>query len=133
MNRELLVSELQFKAVRSSGAGGQHVNKVASKVVVSFDLENSKALTDEEKARLKTRLKSQLSNENILTLHCSDSRSQHKNKAIVIERLLSLIKEKLKVKKVRKKTKPKKSAIEKRLSDKKKKALKKSNRKPPEI
>lgn len=133
MNRELLVSELQFKAVRSSGAGGQHVNKVASKVVVSFDLENSKALTDEEKARLKTRLKSQLSNEFILTLHCSDSRSQHKNKAIVIERLLLLIKEKLKVKKVRKKTKPKKSAIEKRLSDKKKKALKKSNRKPPEI
>lgn len=133
MNRELLVSELQFKAVRSSGAGGQHVNKVASKVVVSFDLENSKALTDEEKARLKTRLKSQLSNEFILTLHCSDSRSQHKNKAIVIERLLSLIKEKLKVKKARKKTKPKKSAIEKRLSDKKKKALKKSNRKPPEI
>ena len=133
MNRELLLKELQFKAVRSSGAGGQHVNKVSSKVILSFDLLASEALLDEEKQRLQECLKTQLSNEGILSLQCSESRSQHKNKALVIERFLELLAHKLKPKKARKKTKPTKSAIEKRLNNKKKQALKKAHRKPPEL
>ena len=60
MEKEKIISELSFKAVRSSGAGGQNVNKVSSKVVLTFDLKNSKALTEEEKLLLETKLSSRL-------------------------------------------------------------------------
>lgn len=133
MRTDILLNELTFKAIRSSGAGGQHVNKVASRIELSFDIPNSQGLTKEEKERLEAKLASRLTKEGILLLSCSDSRSQHKNKAIAIERFLELIKENLKVKKARKKTKPSKNAIEKRLKSKKEKALKKANRKPPKI
>ncbi|GGD96049.1 alternative ribosome rescue aminoacyl-tRNA hydrolase ArfB [Planktosalinus lacus] len=133
MRTDILLNELTFKATRSSGAGGQHVNKVASRIELSFDIPNSQGLTKVEKERLEAKLASRLTKEGILLLSCSDSRSQHKNKAIAIERFLELIKENLKVKKARKKTKPSKSAIEKRLKSKKEKALKKANRKPPKI
>ncbi len=133
MNPEVLLNELTFKATRSSGAGGQHVNKVASRIELSFDLQNSQGLSEDEKARLQEKLASRLTKENVLLLSCSESRSQHKNKSIVIERFLNLIKENLKVRKPRKKSKPSKGAIEKRLKSKKEKALKKSTRKPPKI
>jgi len=133
MQTEALLNELTFKATRSSGAGGQHVNKVASRIELSFDIPNSKGLSEEEKERLQLKLASRLTKEGILLLSCSESRSQHKNKAIVIERFLDLIKENLKVKKPRKKSKPSKSAIEKRLKTKKEHALKKAHRKPPKI
>lgn len=133
MNSETLLNELTFKATRSSGAGGQHVNKVSSRIELSFDLQNSQGLTEEEKGRLQEKLASRLTKDGILLLSCSESRSQHKNKAIVIERFLELIKENLKVKKPRKKSKPSKTAIEKRLKSKKEHALKKAGRKPPKI
>jgi ribosome-associated protein len=133
MQTEILLNELTFKATRSSGAGGQHVNKVASRIELSFDIPNSQGLTEEEKERLQQKIASRLSKEGVLILSCSESRSQHKNKAIVIERFLELIKENLKVKKPRKKSKPSKTAIEKRLKTKKKHALKKADRKPPKI
>jgi len=133
MNTDVLISELNFKAVRSSGPGGQHVNKTASKVEVSFHLENSQALSETEKERLRNKIPTKISTDGIITLQCGETRSQHKNKAIVIERLIALIKQNLKVAKPRKKTKPSKSAIEKRLKSKKENAMKKSNRKPPKI
>lgn len=133
MNTEVLISELNFKAVRSSGPGGQHVNKTASKVEVSFHLDASEALSEIEKERLHTKLSSKISSEGILTLQCGETRSQHRNKAIVIERLVALIQQNLKVAKPRKKTKPSKGAIERRLKSKKENALRKANRKPPEI
>ena len=133
MQIEVLLNELTFKATRSSGAGGQHVNKVSSRIELSFDLKNSQALSDDEKGRLLEKLASRLTKEGFLLLSCSESRSQHKNKAIVIERFLEVIKENLKVRKPRKKSKPSKSAIEKRLKIKKEHALKKADRKPPKI
>lgn len=133
MQTEILLNELTFKATRSSGAGGQHVNKVASRIELSFDIPNSQGLTEEEKERLQQKLASRLTKDGILLLSCSESRSQHKNKAIVIERFLELVKENLKVRKPRKKSKPSKSAIEKRLKTKKEQALKKADRKPPKI
>lgn len=133
MTLETLLNELTFKATRSSGAGGQHVNKVSSRIELSFDLLNSQGLSDEEKLRLKEKLASRLTKEGMLLLSCSESRSQHKNKSIVIERFLDLIKDNLKVKKPRKKSKPSKGAIEKRLKSKKEHTLKKSRRKPPKI
>ena len=133
MNKEILISELIFKAVRSSGPGGQHVNKTASKVEVSFDLKSSNALSDSEKERLRLKLSSKLSSEDILSLQCGETRSQHRNKAIVIERLVGLIQHNLKIAKPRKKTKPSKGSIERRLKVKKVHALKKTNRQPPKI
>ena len=83
MKVEILNSELNFKAVRSSGAGGQNVNKVSSKVILSFDLKNSQALSEEEKLLLETKIASRLTSENILILNCDEDRSQLKNKTIV--------------------------------------------------
>ena len=133
MNAEKIIKELKFKAVRSSGAGGQHVNKVSSKVELLFDLQNSTEFTEEEKELLLQKLKSKLTKENVLLLSCDESRSQHKNKEIVIKRFLTLIINSLKVPKRRKATKPSKSSVQKRLDKKKKHAYKKAFRRKPEI
>jgi ribosome-associated protein len=131
MDIDTLIKELSFKAIRSSGPGGQHVNKTASKVKVVFKLRSSNALSDNEKDQLRKQLGSKITDEGNITISCGKTRSQHRNKAIVIERLIDLIQKGLKKKKKRKKTKPSKSSIEKRLLSKKKTALKKINRKPP--
>jgi ribosome-associated protein len=128
MNTEILIKELKFKAVRSSGAGGQHVNKVSSKIELTFDLQNSEGFTEEEKGLLIQKLKNKLTKENILLLQCDESRSQHKNKEIAIERFLNIISGGLIVQKPRKATKPSKSSIRKRLEKKKKQACKKAMR-----
>ncbi len=133
MDKTKIIQELQFKAVRSSGAGGQHVNKVSTKIELSFDLKASNALTDEEKERISKKLESRITKENKILLQCDESRSQHKNKDLAIKRFLDLIKSALIVPKKRRPTKPSKSAIEKRLKAKKRAALKKVNRGKPEL
>jgi ribosome-associated protein len=132
MNTEKLIKELIFKAVRSSGAGGQHVNKVSSKVVLIFDVENSKVFFEEEKELLLRNLKIKLTKEHLLILNCDENRSQHINKELVIKRFLEIITNALKVPKKRKSTKPSKSSIKKRLEKKKKQASKKAFRKRPD-
>ncbi len=129
MNKEQLLKELNFKAVRSSGAGGQHVNKVSSKVELSFTIEDSLGLSDKEKALLLKNLTNRLSKENILILSSQESRSQHRNKELVTERFFNLLAQALVVPKVRKATKPKKAAIAKRLDEKKRLSDKKESRK----
>jgi ribosome-associated protein len=133
METEKILSELTFKAVRSSGAGGQNVNKVSSKVVLSFDLSNSKALSEEEKVLIESKLSSRLTTENILILNCDEDRSQLKNKEIVIKRFLQIIKNALIVPKIRKTTKIPKSVIKKRIKDKKNTSEIKQNRRKPEL
>ena len=131
MNREQLFTELTFKAVRSSGAGGQNVNKVSSKVVLTFDLNKSQGLSEIEKTLLVTNLNSRLTSENVLILNCDEDRSQLKNKEIVIKRFFELLKKGLFVPKERKATKVPKAAIRKRIKDKKNLGeIKKSRRKP---
>jgi ribosome-associated protein len=129
----LLISELTFKAIRSSGAGGQHVNKVSSKVVLNFDLTNSQVFSEEQVALLLKNLSTRLTSDGILILHSDESRSQHKNKELVIKRFLELIQQGLKVPKKRKPTKVPRAVKLKRLSKKKQQADKKADRKPPEI
>jgi len=133
MDSEKILREITFKAVRSGGPGGQHVNKTASKVEVRFNIKDTQALSEKEKEKLFDKLSTRITSEGILKLSCSETRSQHRNKAIVIDRLFDLIKIKLKNTKLRKKTKPSKNAIEKRLISKKNQALKKVNRRPPKI
>lgn len=131
MNKDILQSELQFKAVRSSGAGGQNVNKVASKVELTFDLEASIGLSDVEKNRLKRKIGNRLTTENVLLLQCEESRSQHKNKALVIDRFFELIKDGLIVPKKRIATRVPRAVVKKRLKTKKVRSERKANRKPP--
>jgi ribosome-associated protein len=131
METEKILSELTFKAVRSSGAGGQNVNKVSSKVVLSFDLSNSKALSEEEKVLIESKLSSRLTAENILILNCDEDRSQLKNKEIVMKRFLEIVKKALIVPKIRKATKIPKSVIKKRIKDKKNTSEIKQNRRKP--
>ncbi len=133
MNKEKLLTEIAFKAVRSSGAGGQNVNKVSSKVVLTFDLNNSLALDYEQKQLILDKLSSRLTSENILILNCDEDRSQLKNKTIVTKRFFEIIKTALHVPKERKETKVPKGVIEKRLNNKKSNSEIKENRKKPDF
>jgi ribosome-associated protein len=131
MDKTLLISEVTFKAVRSSGPGGQNVNKIASKILLSFDLVLSKALTEDEKALLQIKLASKLSQENILLITSQEDRSQLKNKEIAIKKFLKIIENGLKIDKPRKETKIPRGIKEKRLNAKKVMSVLKQNRKKP--
>lgn len=131
MDEKQLIREAEYKAVRSSGAGGQNVNKVSSKVELHFKLQDSEAFSEEEKERVIRKLSSRLTNSEELILQCDESRSQHKNKELVTQRFVTLIKQALIKPKPRKKTKPSKAAKLKRLREKKKLSNKKSSRKDP--
>ncbi len=133
MKKEIVLKELRFKAIRSSGAGGQHVNKVSSKVELSFAILDSEGLSYAEKERLLLKLNTRLTKENLLILQCDEARSQHKNKDLVVKRFLDVLKRALHIPKKRKPTKPSKSSIEKRLKSKKAAASKKLTRKKPNL
>lgn len=128
-----MLTELQFKAVRSSGAGGQNVNKVSSKVMLSFDVKDSHALTDEEKTLLTSKLASKLTSEQVLILTCDEDRSQLKNKTIVTKRFLELLKTALIVPKKRKPTQIPRGVIEKRIKAKRNLSEIKQNRRKPKF
>ncbi|WP_091621883.1 alternative ribosome rescue aminoacyl-tRNA hydrolase ArfB [Maribacter orientalis] len=133
MNKDQILTELQFKAIRSSGPGGQHANKVSSKVELSFEPNTSNGLTEREKKRIQLKLDNKLTNDGVLILQCDESRSQHKNKQLVIKRFFKLLEKSLIVPKPRRKSKPTRSSIEKRLKGKKIASLKKINRGKPEF
>ena len=129
MKVEILNSELNFKAVRSSGAGGQNVNKVSSKMVLIFDVATSQGLDDTEKFLLKTKLKTRISQENLLILTCDEDRSQLKNKRIIIKRFFEMLEKALVKPKKRIATKSTKGANERRIQEKKKAGEIKAGRK----
>ena len=133
MNLDQLLPELTFRAIRSSGSGGQHVNKVSSKVELHFFIENSAILSNEQKQLLFKSLKSRLTKDKELILQCDESRSQHKNKELVIKRFFELIKKGLIVPKKRKPTKIPKSVIRKRLKSKRIRSERKVSRKKPDL
>lgn len=133
MNKETLIKELKYKAIRSSGAGGQHVNKVSSKVVLSFDVSNSKGLSTREKIRLYKNLASRLTKEKILILSCEESKSQTQNKARVIERFLEVITAGLYVPKRRIASKPSKASIKRVKEGKRRRGELKNSRKKPTL
>jgi ribosome-associated protein len=128
-----IISEAQYKAVRSSGAGGQNVNKVSSKVVLTYDVQRSEALSEEEKELLKVNLSSRLTTDFVLILNCDEDRSQLRNREIVTKRFLEVVKKGLEVPKIRKATKIPKSAIRKRIKNKKNVSQIKMNRRKPNL
>ncbi len=133
MNKEILLSELQFKASKSSGPGGQHVNKVASKIELYFDLDNSEGLSDEEKNLIRIKLNNKISKTGILILYSQDSRSQHKNKETVIKSFFKLLTNSLIRPKQRKATKPTRSSLLKKAKNKQNHSLKKQLRRKPNV
>ena len=120
--------ELTFKTSRSSGSGGQHVNKVESKVELNFDVVKSELLMDEQKLLIQERLSNRINKEGILQIVVEAGRSQHQNKEIAIERFFELVGKALKKQKKRKPTKPSKAAKMKRLKEKKELSERKERR-----
>ncbi|TQI69587.1 ribosome-associated protein [Gramella sp. Hel_I_59] len=131
MDQHQIEAELEFKAVRSSGPGGQHANKTSTKVELSFHVENSNGLSEAEKGRIQRKLANRINREGFLKMSSEDSRSQHTNREIVVHNFMELIKSALKRQKPRKKTKPSRASKLKRLHSKKKRSEIKANRKDP--
>lgn len=126
---EQLKSELEFSATRSSGAGGQHVNKVSSKIVLRWNIRDSKVASGEQKELLIQKLKSYLTLDGTLILTGQEHRSQLQNKDAVIEKLGVLLERAFKKVKARKASKPSKAATKKRLESKRRHSEKKESRK----
>jgi ribosome-associated protein len=120
-----LQSELMFGVSRSGGPGGQNVNKVNSKVTLKFDVTNSRVLTTEEKEVILTKLRTKLTTDGVLILTVQESRSQLDNKQAAISKFDNLVTKAFEKKKARKPTKPSKTAVRKRIQNKKQQSEKK--------
>lgn len=120
--------EFKFRASRSSGSGGQHVNKVSTRVELLFDVLNTKLLSEKERALVIKNLAAIISQEGILQIASQGTRSQLRNKEQAIKKFYKKMEKALKVIPPRKKPKKKKSLVEKRLKEKRHKAEKKATR-----
>jgi ribosome-associated protein len=114
-----LKHELEFSVSRSSGPGGQNVNKVNSKVTIKFDVINSQVISSEEKEILLKKLSTKLTTDGVLLLSAQENRSQLENKEVVLQKLEKLLTKSFEKKKARKATKPSKGAVQKRIRSKK--------------
>lgn len=124
----LFDSEFEIQASRSSGPGGQNVNKVNSKIQLFFDVNNSQILSEEEKIILHSKWENKLDNESKIMFQSQEKRSQLQNKELAIRKFYDALMKAFEKKKIRKATKPSKGAIESRIKAKKVNAQKKQNR-----
>jgi ribosome-associated protein len=122
------LAELTFRFTTSSGPGGQHANRSATRAVLLFDVAQSPSLTEEVRARLLQKLASRLDKEGVLQIQAQESRSQVQNRELAVERFQALLADALKKRKRRRKTKPSKAAQEARLAEKKKHGKRKQDR-----
>jgi ribosome-associated protein len=120
--------ELDVRVSRSSGAGGQHVNKTSSRVEIFWNVRGSRALTEEQRTRLVDKLASRLTTEGSVRIVASDMRSQSRNRDLAEEKLADLVRRALVVPKKRRATRPSKASKEARLEEKKKRSRTKRER-----
>lgn len=125
-------SELQYRATRAGGPGGQHVNTSSTRIELLWDLANSRAVDDEQRLRIRTRLANRLDADGMVRVVASDRRSQQQNREAADERLASLVRYALHIQKKRRATKPTKASKERRLSEKKRHSDKKRQRRGDE-
>jgi ribosome-associated protein len=119
------LDEIELRASRSSGPGGQHANVTASRIEAVFDVESSRALSDQQRDLLLRRLG------NRVTAVAQDARSQARNRELALERLREKLVEGLRRPKPRRPTRPSRAAREKRLENKRRTSQRKTQRKPP--
>ena len=122
-------SEIQYRASRAGGPGGQHVNTSSTRIELLWDLNGSRAVTDDQRARLRAKLAARLDSEGMVRVVASDRRSQAQNKEAADDRLAALVKHALHIPKRRRATKPTRAAKERRLAEKKHHSEKKRHRK----
>jgi ribosome-associated protein len=121
-------TELDVRVSRSSGAGGQHVNKTSSRVEIFWNIAGSRAVSEEQRARLREKLASKLTTEGSIRVVASDMRSQSRNRELAEERLADLVRRALVIPRKRRATKPTRAAKEARLDSKKRHSTKKRDR-----
>lgn len=124
-------AELEFSVSRSAGPGGQHVNKVSSRVSLHFDLEASVSLSDAQKERIRQRLSTRITRAGVFQLHCQAHRSQAQNRELAVERFAELLREALHRDKPRRKTRVSKTAKQRRMEDKRRRGAVKRTRSGP--
>lgn len=124
--------ELQLRASRSSGPGGQGVNTTSSRVELRWDIATSRALDDAQRALLLDRLASRLTDDGVLILHGSEHRSQHRNREAVLERLRTIVTEAITPPRPRRATRPTRASARRRIDTKRARSSLKGLRRPPE-
>ena len=122
------LSELRFRFVRSSGPGGQHVNRSATQVELLFDVANSPSLSEAQRQRVLNALASYIDKDGVLHLSSQTFRSQWRNREEVMERLQALMREALRVPKRRRPTQPPSQAHKRRLAAKRRRGEVKKQR-----
>jgi ribosome-associated protein len=129
VNAELSIplAEIEFRASRSSGPGGQHANVTASRVEAVFEIDSSAALTEEQRRRLRSKLGERV------TAVAQDARSQARNRELAAERLREKLAAALKRPKKRRPTKPSRAARERRLEQKRRRSRQKAERRRPDL
>ncbi len=123
-----VLSEVIFKASRSSGAGGQNVNKVSSRVTLRFSVRDSNLFTAAEKALLLEKLGNLLTKEGELLVSCEQERSQLRNRGLALRKLEAVLADGLAVATLRMVTEPSASAVRARVADKRRQGEKKARR-----
>lgn len=124
-------AEIEFRASRSGGPGGQHANRRSTRVEARWNVKESESLTEAERRRLLRRLKNRIATDGTLRVVADEERSQNRNRQLAMQRLRELVAEALTVRKRRKPTRPPRSAKEARLREKRQRQEKKKRRKPP--
>jgi ribosome-associated protein len=125
--------ELDVQFARSGGPGGQHANTSSTKVELRFDVDGSRALSDGQKARIRSRLGNRITKDGVLVLQSSEHRSQTRNREAVVARFANLLGDALRPTKQRKKTRPSKAAKQRRLEQKRRTSEKKALRQTPKL
>ncbi|MBM3907446.1 MAG: aminoacyl-tRNA hydrolase [Gemmatimonadetes bacterium] len=120
--------ELLVRATRAGGPGGQHVNTSSTRVELTWNVDRSSALSDAQRARVRTALASRLDAEGNVRVVASDTRSQQQNRDLAERRLAELVRRALVVPRVRRATKPTKASVERRLTAKRRAGERKRDR-----